>query len=876
MMLAVDPYTTKRITSQLLFTEPRVSQHSGTFSSHFFDPVTQMYVEAFPELHITSYEPQSGSLGTIQEQGVADMTAEITTFNEQDAGWTTTIGSGSDATMITGKTSDATLGSFLGRPVKIASIPWSVGQPLFNRLDPWDLFLKNKAIVDKINNYELYRSKLHVKVIISGTGFHYGRALVSYNPYSGFDDITLERNFVQADIIQASQKPHFFLNPANNTGGQLDLPFFWHDNYLSLTTKADYAKMGQLVLKSINNLEHANGGNDAVNITVYAWASDVELSMPTSLPLYTPQSGNTDEYGQGIVSKTASAVAAAAGELTAVPLIAPYARATQMVAGSAGKVAAHFGYSRPNVITDSVQMKPLPTGNLVNTDAADTSIKLTFDSKQETTIDSRTTGLDGEDQMDIVRFCKRESYLTTFTMAPTQNADALLWNTKVTPVNYSSFDGELHLTPSGYMSLPFNQWQGSIKYRFQVVKSNFHKGKVLVRWDPNSHTSTVEYNTAYSRIIDLAECDDFEITVGWGQSVPFLKAQNPDLSFVPYSSSVRLPTNKESQNGVLEVAVVNNLVSPAADTSISFNVFVSACDDIKFMEPGTGYKQYSIYKPQSGIIYEPQSGEAILLADESTDEVDAPVGAETIESIAETLEPADETMTVFFGEKISSIRQMCKRFIRTRIDVLPAAIFTDFVEYTKNDRGLGYWAGWDPNGIDTETGFKCNITVPTYAQFFLPCYAGWKGGTRIKYMFDGNFDKIPVAHRSGYNNAPYLVQDLKTYTSSESQSKLMTARFGQLTAMGSAATNLGVNNTLECEIPYYNGVRFSPARMPSSDFGNGAQSARLCTSLKSNTESIANQVSGTVFTWLSVGEDFTCFFFTGCPVLYKYEITPAE
>lgn len=292
-----------------------------------------------------------------------------------------------------GSTGDSTLGSFLGRPTRIASYNWVVDQPLFEKLDPWSLFLNDPRVSEKIANYELYRSKLHIKIVISGTGFHYGRSIVSYNPYSGFDTLSTERNFLNYDIIAASQKPHFFLNPTNNTGGQLDLPFFWHQNYLSLS-RADRSQLGEIIIKSFGNLQHANQGNDPVGITVYAWASDVELTMPTSLTTlsaldYTPQSGtlnSNDEYGKGIVSGPASAVAQAAGKLTSVPSIAPYARATEMVAKGVAGMATHWGYSRPPIVTDIVQQKPTPTGNMANTDAADAVMKLSLDSKQELTI----------------------------------------------------------------------------------------------------------------------------------------------------------------------------------------------------------------------------------------------------------------------------------------------------------------------------------------------------------------------------------------------------------------------------------------------------------------------------------------------------------
>jgi len=351
---------------------------------------------------------------------------EITAFVDQEPGYTTIIGGGKDATMDTVSTADSDLGNFLSRPIRLKEVSWAMGAPLFDSFNPWSEFLSNPRVKEKIANYELLRMNLHVKFVISGTGFHYGRAMASYNPYL-YDLITVQRNFLDVDLVQASQKPHIFLNPTNNAGGQLDLPFFYHKNYMSLSDLDDNF-MGNVTLKSFGDLQHANGGDDPVNITIYAWASDVVLTMPTSLTSvsYTAQSGKInsgDEYGKGIVSKPASAIAHAAGQLTNVPMIAPYARATEMVAKGAGELATLWGYSRPPIVSDIVLQKPTPTGNMANTDAADAVQKLTLDSKQEVTIDSRTTGLDGSDQMDIVGFCKRESYLTQFPMTTADGPD---------------------------------------------------------------------------------------------------------------------------------------------------------------------------------------------------------------------------------------------------------------------------------------------------------------------------------------------------------------------------------------------------------------------------------------------------------------------
>jgi hypothetical protein len=377
------------------------------------------------------------------ETSVAPMSRqEITAFADQDAGWLQTIEGTYDPTMDLAKNDDSTLGSFLKRPIRQSAQTWLVGQGLHYKFNPWQAFCENPYVRDKIKNYQLLRMKLHCKMVISGTKFHYGRSLVSYNPFTWGDEVTVDRAFIPQDNIQASQKPHFFLNPTKNTGGELCLPFFWDKNYLNIPA-GDWKDMGEIVINSFGNLLHANGGNDPVTVTIYLWAEDVVLTMPTnSDPPLVSQSGRrraralnsrdqgnsiaSDEYGTGIISKPAAAIARAAGQLSSLPVIGPYMTASQIAAGATANIAKIFGYSRPAVITDTQIMKPSPTGNLASTDAADAVIKLTLDSKAELTVDSRTVGLAGQDEMGITEYCMRESFLTSFSWEPDQAPDSLL------------------------------------------------------------------------------------------------------------------------------------------------------------------------------------------------------------------------------------------------------------------------------------------------------------------------------------------------------------------------------------------------------------------------------------------------------------------
>jgi hypothetical protein len=138
---------------------------------------------------------------------------QITQFSDQEAGWAVDIGSATDSTMEVGHNPDASIANFLNRPIRQSAQSWLVGQPFFYSFNPWTAFCTNAAVRDKIKNYKLLKMNLHVKFVVSGTKFHYGRALVSYNPFVKNDQVTVQRNFITQDLIAASQKPHGFFEP---------------------------------------------------------------------------------------------------------------------------------------------------------------------------------------------------------------------------------------------------------------------------------------------------------------------------------------------------------------------------------------------------------------------------------------------------------------------------------------------------------------------------------------------------------------------------------------------------------------------------------------------------------------------------------------
>jgi hypothetical protein len=738
--------------------------------------------------------------------------AEITTFADESAGWNTTVPTAPDSTFNLANNSDSDLGNFLCRPINVATYQWDVDSPLFETLNPWTAYLTNPFIRDKIANFELLRMNLHMKVLISGTPFHYGRALVSYNPLSGFDQVTIERGLggaLDADLVGASQKPHIFLNPTLNAGGVLEIPYFYKENYIPLTQGGITDGLGEVVFRSFGNLRHTDVGNP-VTINVYLWATDVTLTMPTSrdLPALPSQSGvmnSGDEYGQGIISKPASAIAKAAGMLKSIPLIRPYARATEIVATGVGDVARLFGYSRPAVITDPNIMKPVPLGNVANVDAADAVYKLTLDSKNEVTVDPRVTGLEGRDEMAVVDYVKRESYLATFNWTSDAGPGDMLWNCRVAPdlfrrVSYTTptLREELHMIPACHMAQMFKYWQGSIKFRFQIVKSAYHKGRMLVRYDPRALGATVDYNTNYSRVIDIADAEDFEITIGWGQHKPWLECEPIDSS-INFSPGNRLnELFMRAANGVIELDVINELVSPNASSDISVNVYVSMCDDARFAQPdGEKIKDLTYFRHPQEETLQSQSGIV-----EQTG-VDEPLAATQLETIASEAVPEDQTMNVFFGENVTSIRELVKRYVMTRY-WYNAFAFGSGTNVTRlRNKTFPYQRGYDPEGLDTEQFGAYNNSNMNPISYFQACYAGYRGSIRHKYLYHtaGNM-LMPVVEREDYSPDTAGIWSTQAITAANSDSGELTKAFTNTSWQGAAGTGTTINNGVEVEFPF--------------------------------------------------------------------------
>lgn len=830
-----------------------------------------------------SFLPQSGTTddrSIMKVDGRSDY--ENVQFADQHQPYLYDITGSTDPTRSTNDMNDATLDNFFSRPIKIGNFDWSTSTSFYQQFDPWSLYFDNPRVANRITNYNLMRCKLHLKVVVNGNGFQYGRLIGSYLPFGGtFDDLSQNASLVPEDIVQASQQPHIYMDPTTSSGGEMVLPFYFYENSVNIPNSA-WSVLGRMTIRSINALKHANGATDTVSVSVFAWAEDVSLSVLTSRDTFTlsPQSGKEDEIDkankEGIVSGPATTIAKAAGALSMIPQIAPFATATATAATTVAKVAKAFGYCRPTVVKDSEPFKPVPISDLAITNNPDCVRKLTVDSKQELSIDPRIAGLGSADALSIREIAMKESYLTKFSWNIGTAGETMLWNSRVSPVLWA----ENSLTPKGYhfpacamAALPFEYWTGSMTFRFQVVCSSFHKGRLKVVYDPG-WLATNEYNTNYLQVIDIADQTDFSVTIGNGQQTSLLDHSRPGLDSVTtlYGSSTF--TSGEPGNGVLGVYVVNELTTPnsTVNNDIEINVFISAGDDFEVFVPGSHFQNF-VFSPQSG-------KEPLVPESQNTIEPSAPEH-EATESLGPQDTNHENLNAVFTGESVQSFRTLLKRY----------NLHTAIGDSTTGDRvinirrsGYPYLRGNVTGAVDLTTALApYNYCQTVLIHWVTMAFSGWRGSIRWKYLPLTGFDNVSyTVEREPGTFSTNAYTNLNTpaanFTSLGSAGYLtLDPTFSSPATRGCAFQNSNINPCIEFEVPYYTKYRFCPGKFANytTTVGNGAWAGLFGGDRFDLDIHVTGKTDGD---WLgaycAVGEDFQCYFFTGLPRMYYEASAP--
>lgn len=797
---------------------------------------------------------------------------------------------------------DASLENFFSRPIKVTEIEWPVngGSPVSFTFDPWTLYFENKRVINRVTNYKLMKANLRVKFMLNGNTFYYGRLLVSYRPQPGLDITTKLRPGISADLVEASQRPHLYLNPTESQGGELFLPFFTPLNMIDVAGQG-WEEMGNVTLSSLQTLKHANGATTPITISVFVWAENVDLAglTQTDPGSIVPQA---KEEWKGIVSKPASAVAKVAGALKSVPGISNFAIATEIGAKSIGKMAALFGYSKPTM-PEIHPFQPMSRQSMADTDGKENIVKLTVDTKNELTIDPAVAGIDAGDELVIHDIASRESYLTTFDWAVGTTVEQLLFNIVVDPCVYHEYgttNPEIHMPACSYATYPFQYWKGSMKYRFQIVCSGHHKGRLKFVYDPVGTPAggNAEYNTAYTQIVDIAENNDFCLEVGWGQTTPW--RQHLGLSQPANTTFGATPLSYNSLfsrygNGTLAVYVVNELTVPnsTVNNDIQVNVFVSACDDFEVAAPTDQYLGNLGFTPPAVAVPERALRGEVLPQSEEIDDV--PIAGPPVLNHMGPMCPTDSIINrIHMGEAITSFRTLLKRYNLHEVMAFDETEFNGtgaVLKFVRTmfpfDPGYTSFSNADNNIIQDVTSGNYAYARMTLLNYLKPAYGGWRGS--IRYTVDTTFN---VTTDSALTNPDIgdstwsvsrLASDLtgvitsipkddviypSTTTLASQKADLLNVNENSSGITGATRWSTKVNPIQSFEIPYYSPYRFAPAKRRTL--------WTVPDVYQSSYELLGTCIPGILpfyaFNYVAAGEDFTLMFYLSPPIFYRQDV----
>lgn len=416
-----------------------------------------------------------------------------------------------------------------------------------------------------------------------------------------------------------------------------------------------------------------------------------------------------------------------------------------------------------------------------------------------------------------------------------------------------------------------------MKYRFQIVASAFHKGRLKITYDP-SYPITNEYNTNYTYIIDLAKERDFTVEIGWGHEKSMINHRIPGQDAIPYSDSPLGGDPGIFGNGIISVYVVNDLTVPnsTVNNDVEVNVFVSAGDDFEVFEPESRAMEDLVwFQPQVGETFAPQMAESTMGNSPDADltkREDEPIKETPSQIMAPKLSDTDHTSSVYFGDPITSFRQCLKRY-NYHSAISPRQ--PDLCTLMVRNSDFPYYRGYAPGAVHLTAGpviSAYNYSKMTLLNYLTPAFTCRRGAIRWKYFRTGGIPEdtsLMQLSRDASRTGTYDQEETEMVLQSGGSSNKR-VRQAQIviphTWDGAVVTSTRHNPVIEAELPFYSNLRFTPAKYVNFTGQDGIfqQYHKLAT-----IWAAGNAGSALIHSYISVGEDFQLGFFTGAPVAWR-------
>jgi len=519
--------------------------------------------------------------------------------NTTNSGTTTTVGDNADVLQETaivspverfrpspvGATDHVDFMEYLTHPTKILHITW--GTTTTNALVTKDLnaawvaaqttFFKNKTA-----NLYYYKGVFRIKIVVQGNPIAAGQLAFTFTPRPYAPMLGTTTHVVASSQMHNFRVlPHLCLDPSKTATYEIDLPVCTPNGWYS---NAPSASHGSYMVEYfvINTMTSGTAVVPSASVCVYA-----SLVNPSFEGLTQTLSGafTKEKKADGLLSTAAKGISKMASYGSMLfPQIAPHLTLFSSVSGVLGDVLSHFGFSKPPVLENSHLVLNRTCDNYSQKDGRSTAIVLGGSQAQSLAINPGW-GLGDLEDMDIAAICSKSGLVANGLNIPMALAgESTLFYFPVDPGLQMGTTSSFYYTPLGGIANMFSYWCGDLDFEFEFVSSVFHRGTILIAWDPAGISSafpsfTDALTTLKNVTVDVSGNTSVKITIPYKQPMPWLSVGGP-LTRVNTATF-------GAGNGMIYMYVVNPVTNNGSTDGITFNVYLSS-SNIRFAQPYPG------------------------------------------------------------------------------------------------------------------------------------------------------------------------------------------------------------------------------------------------------------------------------------------------
>lgn len=510
---------------------------------------------------------------------------------------------------------DQGLRQVLSRNYKINSFPWTTvatqGALLHQGNFPEDLFVVqstsgtqvNSNLVDKLSSFRYFRSKVHVKITLNATKYHYGVIAVTWLPHyystaAGTGNAFPYKNF---DMYQACNNNLMLMSASDTSSLEFDIPWITPYQYLDMqkypTQPTWVSFIGQFQMWNLVPLRNASAsGTDEVQVSIQASFVEPEVTglvpykyISTCPPAeFTAQTLDMEQ-----LMKTVKGVTAGVQETTkGVSAIIESIPVVEDSISTAIGAFEHF-FDKPTSISTSQPVNLALAPDMAAGNGVDYSNKIAMDVVNSVTTDA-SMFCENKKAMDYLRICRKPSLVHTGSFDSGTPEGEKLFVFPISPMTVHKGTPDYY-TPTylSYVSSAFTYWNGSLKYYIYFAASQFNTARVRLSWLPAEPTTTAPFEFGsgdfVSTVFDITGDKILRVTVPYVKPVWALQTGRMDDIEAPATLIDHVV------NGYLCMHVYNPALTTQTTgaSTIFYAVFMSAGEDYQLHKPRSVFPLYN-------------------------------------------------------------------------------------------------------------------------------------------------------------------------------------------------------------------------------------------------------------------------------------------